>query len=47
MNKKQKSIRLKKLNAQNKLYKKTGYWSYKQLGYASLHESQARDEVSQ
>ena len=47
MNKKQKSIRLKKLNAQNKLYKKTGYWSYREMGYASLHESQARDEVSQ
>ena len=47
MNKKQKSIRLKRLNAQNKLYKKTGYWSYREMGYASLHVSQARDEVSQ
>ena len=43
MNKKQKSLRLKKINAQNKLFKKTGYWSYKQLGYASLHASQQRD----
>ena len=44
MNKKQKSIRLKRLNAQNKLYKKSGYWSYKEMGYASLKESQARDD---
>tara|TARA_R100000773_G_C4186799_1_gene94259 strand:+ start:51 stop:188 length:138 start_codon:yes stop_codon:yes gene_type:complete len=44
MNKKQKTLRLKKINAQNKLYKKTGYWSYKELGYASLHASQKRDE---
>ena len=43
MNKKQKSFRLKRINAQNKLFKKTGYWSYKQLGYASLHASQERD----
>jgi len=43
MNKKQKAKRLKKLNAQNKLYKKTGYWSYLEMGYASLHESQSRD----
>ena len=45
MNKKQKRLRLKRLNAENKLYKKTGYWSYRQLGYASLHQSQARDEL--
>jgi len=43
MNKKQKSLRLKRINAQKKLFKKTGYWSYKQLGYASLHASQQRD----
>ena len=45
MNKKQKKLRLKKLNAQNKLYKKTGFWSHLQAGYASLHESQERTEV--
>ncbi len=43
MNKKQKTKRLKRLNAQNKMFKKTGHWSIRSMANASLKESQAKD----
>jgi len=45
MNKKQKTKKLKRLNARLKLYKKTGSWSIKAMANASLKESQMRDEL--
>jgi len=43
MNKKQKTKRLKRLNAQMKMFKKTGHWSIRSMAYASLRESQSKD----
>ncbi len=43
MNKKQKTLRLKKLNAQNKLYKKTGFWSHLQAGYSQVRDSRSEE----
>jgi hypothetical protein len=43
MNKKQKAKRLKRLNAQIKMFKKTGHWSIRSMANADLKESQSRD----
>lgn len=37
-NQKQKAVKLKRIKAQNKLYKKTGYWSIKAMADANLRK---------
>ena len=47
MNKKQKRMRLKKLNAQKKHYKKTGYWSIRAEANAYVREYRTREYQEQ
>ena len=47
MNKKQKRMRLKKLNAEKKHYKKTGYWSIRAEANAYVREYRTREYQEQ
>ncbi len=48
MNCKQKRARLKRLKAQNKLYRKTGFWSVREQGNQSVRDYRTKEylEVS-
>tara|TARA_R100000734_G_C3286477_1_gene79094 strand:+ start:195 stop:344 length:150 start_codon:yes stop_codon:yes gene_type:complete len=47
MNRKQKTLRLKRLNAQNKLYKKTGFWSHLEAGYSQVRDSRSKEYAAE
>ena len=47
MNKKQKRMRLKKLNAQKKHYKKSGFWSIREEANAYVREYRTREYQEQ
>tara|TARA_Y100000114_G_scaffold135684_2_gene136688 strand:- start:18518 stop:18667 length:150 start_codon:yes stop_codon:yes gene_type:complete len=47
MNTKQKRLRLKRLNAQKKLYKKTGFHSHLEAGYAQVREGRNKEYLAE
>jgi len=48
MNRKQKTLRLKRLNERKKLYKKFGFWSYLAIGNSQVRKARTQEylEVS-